>query len=862
MAGIPPPPRQLEVRRFAAARAGELRSLHAAISARLVDGSGRSRQQPRSARRRTTGHLPSKRRRRGSGEDSAGTGEVGPAGEGSSAPQKQSRRVRRRRELAGNPAEGFSVAGDGARRLRTHLWHAKRFAMERRWGFVLPVGAQGRGRGSRSVLKWLNYGTIVHDASYFIPIELDGPEDSLLSILRMVLCPSPADKSPDLKHLQDQAMRGVCYENAMLWGFGSPHSQIVGPVTYMWRPFSRENDKSETGGDMSTAHSFDEKSISSLRRQLWIWIHPAALNEGLSAIRFACERQIQDSGAVVKCCSLEGKLARLEVMGCKAMQSLKKMLHPIKAGKINTVPDTSHKSTPTDTPSDSSTVPHLLEASIIDHAEILQPGAILSMIVHDPREVSVQGTVSSSKLISLDKENEGLEEDVVPNADEAPSEVGNMLSSMWMHPGKHDMFLSDCRELWDSFQSINPPVAEEVLCMKKQRERIKFFCLDSGNDQGQTTQGKDSFSLSCPVVLLKHGKKGMPSLGWSIILPLSWVKPFWLFLVSHGAHVIGLREKRWIATKFRMPCFPYDYPDSKAYASYMSKEAAVYDKAVECRPTAKRPPSVPVPPLWHCIMACFHKGDDILTGLEVDDLVRVNIVLPQNLSVNSNSGDAERSQANVAPLQLYVPRTIQMLRQYVKDFDMKYLSLSSHMETDADKPNLTSNVTTNMTCSICLTRVLIRAFKEGSFEEGAVVCAPLPSDLPAWKIRSEEEEEECAEKWELQLPQSYVSSYFSWFDPSTSNLQLPKDDAARDAFRWPIGFVTTGFVHGSNGQDAVAVAFCEAKLLAVLRRQQWAHENLQSREICVLVRNVRSAAYRRALATIILEHQESDLEFL
>jgi len=66
----------------------------------------------------------------------------------------------------------------------------------------------------------------------------------------------------------------------------------------------------------------------------------------------------------------------------------------------------------------------------------------------------------------------------------------------------------------------------------------------------------------------------------------------------------------------------------------------------------------------------------------------------------------------------------------------------------------------------------------------------------------------------------------------------------------------------SNGQDAVAVAFCEAKLLALLRRQQWAHENLQNRDICVLVRNARSAAYRRALATIILEHQESDLEFL
>jgi ribonuclease P/MRP protein subunit POP1 len=62
--------------------------------------------------------------------------------------------------------------------------------------------------------------------------------------------------------------------------------------------------------------------------------------------------------------------------------------------------------------------------------------------------------------------------------------------------------------------------------------------------------------------------------------------------------------------------------------------------------------------------------------------------------------------------------------------------------------------------------------------------------------RSEEEEEECEEKWELQLPQSHVSSYFSLLDHSTSNPELSKDDAAREALRWPIGFVTTGFVHG------------------------------------------------------------------
>nr|BBF89698.1 ribonucleases P/MRP protein subunit POP1 containing protein-like [Oryza sativa f. spontanea] len=883
MAGVPPPPRQLDVRRFAAARAGELRSLHESVSARLA---GRLTQ-PRSARRRTTGHLPSnKRRRRRSRDAEAADGTEEEEG-------RPSRRVRRRRELAGNPAEGFSAAGDGARRLRTHLWHAKRFSMERRWGFVLPIGAHGRGRGSRTVLKWLKNGTVVHDASYFTPVELDGPEDSLLSIVRMVLHPSPQDKTPGLKHLHGQVMRGVCYENAMLCRVGCPHLEIVGPVTYMWRPFLREGGELETEDvDLSNSQIISDER-NSLRRQLWIWIHPSALSEGLETLRAACHQQMQESGDTISCCSLEGKMARLEVMGSNAMQSLKSILKPVSNPSISTKLVNKNNVTTSTDPLYCSTGSHLLKRSVFDNADILQSGAILSMIVHDPRDNSVEGT-DSSKTVSLDQNNQLMEEYQVPNADETPSGIGNILSSIWLNPGNHDLALSDCRELWDSSLKINPPVDEKILCMEKHHRRMKFFCLDSGNDQGQTSQEKDSIGRSCPVILLKHAKGSLISVGWSVILPLSWVKPFWFYLVSHGAHAIGLRERRWIASKLKMPCFPYDYPDSKAYSLFMAEEAAVLDKATNCRPSSMRPPRVPVPPLWHCVIASFRKGDGILSNLE-DDLKSVATVLSESIPVNSNSGDAESSPTSApTSFQLLVPRTIQVLRQYVKKIDEKYLN-SSDMEAVTGKSSLVSGDNVKTGCSInrlCLVRVLIRAFKEGSFEEGAVVCAPLPSDLSAWNRktsfvshcillyemsagkyqfkklipvhasnRSEEEEEECLEKWELQLPQSHVSSYFSWLDPSTSNLQLPNGDSTRKAFRWPIGFITTGFVHGSSGQDAVAVAFCEAKLLAVLRRQQWrTHESLKRKDICVLIRNARSAAYRRALATIVLEQQEDDLK--
>lgn len=191
--------------------------------------------------------------------------------------------------------------------------------------------------------------------------------------------------------------------------------------------------------------------------------------------------------------------------------------------------------------------------------------------------------------------------------------------------------------------------------------------------------------------------------------------------------------------QLKIPCFPYDYPDSKAYSSFMTEEAAVFDKAAEYRPAAKRPPRVPVPPSWHHIMASLNKEDGMVRCLEVDDLKPSDTVLPECFSLNSNCGDSGSSPTNVvASFQLFVPRTIQTLRHYVKELDMMSLSSSSEMEIDIDEPKLASGGTVKTPSPVnglCLVRVLIRAFKEGFFEDGAVVCAPFLSDLTAWKTR-------------------------------------------------------------------------------------------------------------------------------
>lgn len=60
----------------------------------------------------------------------------------------------------------------------------------------------------------------------------------------------------------------------------------------MWRPFLREGGELETEDvDLSNSQIISDER-NSLRRQLWIWIHPSALSEGLETLRAACHQQV------------------------------------------------------------------------------------------------------------------------------------------------------------------------------------------------------------------------------------------------------------------------------------------------------------------------------------------------------------------------------------------------------------------------------------------------------------------------------------------------------------------------------------------------------------------------------------------
>nr|GEZ67722.1 ribonucleases P/MRP protein subunit POP1 isoform X1 [Tanacetum cinerariifolium] len=112
-------------------------------------------------------------------------------------------------------------------------------------------------------------------------------------------------------------------------------------------------------------------------------------------------------------------------------------------------------------------------------------------------------------------------------------------------------------------------------------------------------------SRFCPVLLLRRNDLNDSVTRWSIMLPLSWVKAFWVPMVSFGAQAIGLRERSWVATEGGIPNFPSEFPECGSYASLVEVEAATIDKEASLRPASAKPCSIPIPPPWNCVRLAF-----------------------------------------------------------------------------------------------------------------------------------------------------------------------------------------------------------------------------------------------------------------
>ncbi|KAL6535048.1 hypothetical protein OROMI_026422 [Orobanche minor] len=843
------PPRELNVLKFLEARASELEGLHNIVAGRL-DNNFRSQ---RNKRRRTTGHDDRVAKRKHKKRRKVGVGSIGETDLVKKDGKKVPRRVRRNHELKKNPPSGFGTSGDGTKRLRTHVWHAKRFTMNKLWGFYIPLGLHGRGRGSRALLKKLRHGVLVHDASYYASVQMEGPEDTLMSVLSSVLVPFPSACCDENSH---GILAGAIFGTAMLHHVGKPCFPSIAPVTYIWRPLQPIYANMES---LSTNISNGEENVHdrTITRQLWVWVHTAAFEEAYDSLSSACGKRMAErdlpcgvycgvlplfskgSHSVAACCST---LAKLELVGSKVFKLLQKTLLPISCNSENFW----HLKKCSADDHDA----HVSEKpSIFENGHQISPTAVVSVVVKDPRAFTKKGDV------------------VVPEErppDFLSTEEFQIQEQTSLSLPKHE---AECvlqsNDLWDVDKDVCPPVEESVLCMEKHYRRKDFICLRHKSSGPQSTTLDGTYSRMCPVLLLKNETSEYSvtsGMQCSVILPLSWVKAFWITFVSNGAHAIGLREKQWVANELGLPYFPLDFPDCNAYSNFMAMEAVEINRKASVRPLSKRPLEVPIPPPWDCLHLTLEKmtkpEEHDARNDKNDDSGRKSAYGESHIKI---------SECHVTAFQGTIARTSGVLSDHLNSISGNHLLLFPRKPDQKNSlhqfmrdEELTKHSTTNISeveCGKTLNylRVHLRAYKEGVFEQGAVVCAPLPADILLWKASSESDDQQP------QMSQSSLKSYFMQLPSGKWKLQIPEDQTLH---RWPIGFITTGFIRGSK--KATAGAFCDASLLAMLREEQWKAVPARQRkkEIYVLVRNMRSTAYRLALATIVLEQQEKDVEFM
>ncbi|XP_063055641.1 ribonucleases P/MRP protein subunit POP1 [Engraulis encrasicolus] len=144
--------------------------------------------------------------------------------------------------------------------LETHIWHAKRFHMVKKWGYCL--GERPTLKCYRACYRAMSSHCLLQDLSYYCCLELQGPEDQLLSALSRL---TSKDAGPTFAAVL--CLSGRRQGSVVLYRADQYPSQPLGPVLFLWRP----------------------RTQGSTHRQLWIWGHPSLKQDVLSELQAVCQ---------------------------------------------------------------------------------------------------------------------------------------------------------------------------------------------------------------------------------------------------------------------------------------------------------------------------------------------------------------------------------------------------------------------------------------------------------------------------------------------------------------------------------------------------------------------------------------------
>ncbi|CAH7118168.1 ribonucleases P/MRP protein subunit POP1 [Phodopus roborovskii] len=492
--------------------------------------------------------------------------------------------------------------------LETHIWHAKRFHMVKKWGYCL--GERPTSKSHRACYRAMTNLCLLQDLSYYCCLELKGKEEEILKVLSQ-MCSTDTGLTFAAVHCLSGKRQGT----VMLYRANKYPREMLGPVTFIWKSKKTPGDTSED-------------------RQLWIWLHPTLKLAVLEEMKTMChcsesinssvsvpdplltpaqeesqpeladdkigkkrkrkddegsakptKRTIGDgtrdpcqprswvsptTGIVISDLTMEMNRFRLigPLSHCILTSALRAA--PLHTGEEDAEETPHHWWSDTSKSSDGVFLHQRQEAvfqllgGISSPAEI-PAGSILGLTVGDPRVNLPPQRSRALPHLERYQDNEQVRQLLLEGV---PLECAH--SFIW----NHDI----CRSVTEN------KISDQDL------NRMRSELLVPGS---QLVLGPRESKI--PILLIQQPGKvtGEDRLGWGsgwdVLLPKGWGMAFWIPFVYQGARVGGLKEAMVHSQYRRSPNIPGDFPDCLAGVQFAEEQAKDLLEKYKRRPPAKRP---------------------------------------------------------------------------------------------------------------------------------------------------------------------------------------------------------------------------------------------------------------------------------
>ncbi|XP_071410201.1 ribonucleases P/MRP protein subunit POP1 isoform X2 [Pithys albifrons albifrons] len=461
--------------------------------------------------------------------------------------------------------------------LETHIWHAKRFHMVKKWGYCL--GNSPTEKSYRACYRAMTKHCLLQDLSYYCCLELTGKENELLKQLARI-----CSIDTGLTFQESCCLSGRFEGSLNLYRADRYPEDMLGPVTFIWKP----RDGSE-------------------HRQLWIWVHPALKQDILKELKAIFQ------------CSEPKEICIMEPV-TTSIQEEKQMEVVMRPGKKRKKEDKEgEKAVPvkkiigdgTRDPFQSySWISHTTGIVISDRSmEILRYRLIgplsHSVLTETLKAASVQTEMADSETELNNWWVENCKDSEKVSLHQCQSAIFELLQGMSspseMPPGTilgltvgdprvnlpkkktkampdfekyqdnakvRQLYLKgvpvDCAHSFIWNQDICKNVTENKISEQDLNHlRAQLLVPGSHLDLGPCESKIPILLVQQPGKMAGEDRPGWGS-GWDIYLPKGWGMAFWIPFIYRGVRVGGLQEALKHSEYQRIPHTPNDFPDCQA----------------------------------------------------------------------------------------------------------------------------------------------------------------------------------------------------------------------------------------------------------------------------------------------------------